>query len=279
MRRFTACFLLTCLISLLCGCMAEPETTELLVLMYHHLDDVGDDSVTITPKTFDQHLKMIADAGYATVSPAELTAYADGEGTLPEKPVLIVFDDGYLSNYELAYPILSKHNAKASICVIGWSVGKDTYKDTGYPILPYFSWEQAKEMEASGLVSIGSHTYDLHQTDWIEPDPNNVRDSAARRENESRRKYKKMFTADHERISAEMEAALGHTPLFFAYPHGRWEPESERILKKSGVRITFITDAFRNTITKGDASSLYLLGRYNMNEKTDILAILQEETP
>ena len=212
--------------------------------------------------------------GFTPVSPAELINFVDGEGDLPEKPVLIVFDDGYTSNYEIAYPILRKYNAKAAICMIGQSVGCSTYKDTGFEIIPYFTWEQAKEMEESGLISMGSHTYDMHQTDWLEGENDDLRISAAKREDESVENYRAAFTADHDKISKEMKKELGHDPLFFAYPLGKWTAEAEEILTEKGIRMTFITDSFVNTVTRGDESSLRLMGRYNMNEETDLAKIL-----
>ena len=77
--------------------------------------------------------------------------------------MIVTFDDGYSSFYELAFPILKELSIQATVFPIGVSVGKDTYKDTGISIIPHFNWQQAQEMASSGLVSIQSHSYDMHQ--------------------------------------------------------------------------------------------------------------------
>ena len=106
-------------------------------------------------------MQYIKDRGYEPISFEQLIEYHENRRELPEKPIIITFDDGYLSNYELAYPILKEFNFKAAIFVIGVSFGN---KDLAYP---HFGWAEAREMKASGLVSIESHTYDLHRNDIL----------------------------------------------------------------------------------------------------------------
>lgn len=82
--------------------------------------------------------RALSEAGYTGVSFDELQAYVLRGAPLPEKPVVITFDDGYESNYTLAYPILQKYGMKATIFAIGVSFGTDHYKDTDYAITPHF---------------------------------------------------------------------------------------------------------------------------------------------
>ena len=79
-------------------------------------------------------------------------------------------DDGYRSNYTKAYPVLKEKNMKALISIIGWSVGRETMPGGIIPINPHCSWAELKEMQDSGLVEIGNHTYDMHKYDEQRPD-------------------------------------------------------------------------------------------------------------
>ena len=142
----------------------EEYTAQVPVLMYHHISEEGNDSTELSPEAFEAQIAALAEAGYTAVFPEDLAAYVREGKELPEKPIVITFDDGYLSNYEYAYPILKKYGMVATIFVIGSTVGDtEHYKDTDYPITPHFSCEQAKEMVDSGVISIQSHTYDMHQ--------------------------------------------------------------------------------------------------------------------
>ena len=78
----------------------------------------------------------------------------------------------------LAFPILKELEMPAVVFPIGISVGKDTYKDTEIPITPHFTWEQAVEMANSGLISLQSHTYDLHQKTEYETASKSLNDAA-----------------------------------------------------------------------------------------------------
>ena len=77
---------------------AEAYTATVPVLMYHHLDQTGNDTTLITPEHFEAQIAALAAAGYTAVLPDELEAYVREGMPLPQKPILITFDDGYLSN-------------------------------------------------------------------------------------------------------------------------------------------------------------------------------------
>ena len=145
----------------------QPQFTEVPILMYHHLVEEPDDPAigqdTLWVGQFRRQLELLRKEGYHTVSIEQLIAFATRGEPLPDKPVCLTFDDGYSSTYELAFPLLKEFEMKATVFVIGVSVGKNTYKDTGLPMTPHFTWEQAREMADSGLVSLQSHTYDMHQ--------------------------------------------------------------------------------------------------------------------
>ncbi|MBO5218548.1 MAG: polysaccharide deacetylase family protein [Clostridia bacterium] len=266
-----AAVLLTFLLLMTASCGVSAEA-ELLVLMYHHINETGDDIVTVSSETFAQQLDLLLEEGWETVSPAELVDFVDRGKPLPEKPVCIVFDDGYESNYIYAAPALAERNITASICVIGWCMGKSVYKDTDVPIIPHLSWAQARILDASGVITIGSHTYDMHQNADLEE--GEARVDATPLPYDTPSDFDTAFRADFNALRAEMEAELGHGPLIFAYPHGRYYVRAENILRHEGVRITFITDVGRNTIRRGDPDSLHLLRRYSINEFTDLSSIL-----
>ena len=218
-------------------------TVRLPVLMYHHLADEGDSSVTVSTEAFERQLSLIREWGYVPITLEELYNYVTLGTALPEYPVLITFDDGYTSNYELAYPLLMKYNTPAAIFVIGVSVGKHSYKDTDHAMNPHFGWGEAAEMVESGLITIGSHTYDMHQ--WAP-----------------------FLRADITRSMDEIESALGETPLALAYPGGAWDELAQAMLNELGVKMTFSTEVGMNTVIKGLPQSLYALKRYNINGDT-----------
>ena len=76
---------------------------------------------------------------------------------MPENPIAITFDDGYLSNYEIAYPILKELNIPATIFIVTSTVGLD--ESSGKVSTPHFTWDQAREMQESGIIDIHSHSH------------------------------------------------------------------------------------------------------------------------
>jgi peptidoglycan/xylan/chitin deacetylase (PgdA/CDA1 family) len=251
-------------------------TKDISILMYHHIAPEGKGDVIISQKLFESHIKAIYDAGYTTVSFNQLIDYVEKGIELPEKSVVLTFDDGYLSNYEIAYPILKKYNMKATIFVIGAFVGTDTYKDTDYKTIPYFSYAQAQEMVSSGLVSIQSHTYDMHQTAWLEK--GKIRKNALPITGENHDNYIASFCADFQKSKTNIEMALQKEVNVFSYPSGLSTQLSDSLLNKMGVKCSVITTEFPNTLVKGLPQSLYALYRYNMTEKITPEQMLKDIT-
>lgn len=138
-------------------------------LMYHKIKDQventeEDQSMSVSTANFEAQLKALLEAGYTPINFKQLQDYLEGTAGLPKKPILITADDGYFCNYTKAYPILKKYNAQVTFFVTSLYVGVTNEHE-------HFTWEQAKEMEASGLIDIQSHTHghtlmnELNKTD------------------------------------------------------------------------------------------------------------------
>lgn len=126
-------------------------------LMYHKIKDQventeDDQSMSVSTANFEAQLKALLEAGYTPINFKQLKDYLEGKVGLPKKPILITADDGYLCNYTKAYPILKKYNVQATFFVTSLYVGVTNEHE-------HFTWEPAKEMEASGLIDIQSHTH------------------------------------------------------------------------------------------------------------------------
>ncbi len=243
------------------------------ILMYHHLSEDVTNSEMVSPAQFEAQIRALSEAGYTGVSFDELQAYVLRGEPLPEKPVVITFDDGYRSNYTLAYPILQKYNMKAAIFVIGVSFGKDHYKDTDYAITPHFGAAEAAEMAASGLVSIQSHTYDMHQ--WLPYETGSaVRENILPLPGESEEAYVQTLTEDFTRSRAQLESATGQPVDVLAYPAGQYSTLAQVTLQSLGVHVTLSTNPGVNTVVKGLPQTLYAMLRFGITEDVSPEALL-----
>lgn len=253
------------------GEQADPSayTASVPVLMYHNLAQEGQGSDTMSIARFTQHMAALQKAGYTAVTFDQLKAYVEQGASLPEKPVVITFDDGYASNYELALPILKEYGMRATVFAIGVSMGKSEYKDTGRSMSPHFSQEQAEEMNGEGVLTVQSHGYNLHEVAGLDEEP--VRMGALQREDEAEEDYIQYLRADCQ----AMEEALGYAPTVFAYPYGYFSTLSEVVLSEMGIEITLSIDPRTNTLVKGMPQSLRQLGRYYMKEELTAEALLE----
>ena len=248
-------------------------STQVPILMYHHLSEDVTNSEMVSPEQFEAQIRALSEAGYTGVSFDELQAYVLRGEPLPEKPVVITFDDGYESNYTLAYPILQKYGMKAAIFAIGVSFGKDHYKDTDHAITPHFGAAEAAEMAASGLVSIQSHTYDMHQ--WPPYESGSaVRENILPLPGESEEAYVQALTEDFTRSRALLEDATGLPVDVLAYPAGQYSTLAQVTLQSLGVHVTLSTNPGVNTVVKGLPQTLYAMLRFGITEDISPEALL-----
>ncbi len=118
------------------------------VLNYHQINDRDENALTIAPEQFAAQMDWLKEKGYHTLTQAEFLDAMENGKSLPEKSILITFDDGYLDNYKHAYGILKERDMKATIFIISDFVGL-------YP--NYLKWNQILEMQENG-IEFGSHT-------------------------------------------------------------------------------------------------------------------------
>lgn len=245
----------------------NPQKAEVPVLLYHHIiQDTGYGDNVMSAKLFEEHMIAVKEAGYNTVSAKEMIDYVYYGKSLPENPILISFDDGYLSNYELAYPILKKHNMKAIFFAIGWAIGENEYKDTGKPIIEHFSFDHINEMTESGLIEVQSHTYDMHQSPELEKG-GTIRESVLMLENENEEEYIALLEKDYRTFDRILFNNTGFRNYAIAYPHGEYSELSEAVFKRLGCYVTFSTEfSNKNILIQGDLESLRALNRFTVSE-------------
>ena len=232
------------------------------VLMYHDIgDEEPDNGMVITPELFEEQLAALRNAGYESVSFAELEEYVNGTGALPERCVVITFDDGYLSNYEYAYPILRKYGFKATVFAVGVTSGAETYKDTGAAIRPHFDWAQAKEMYDSGYVDIQSHTFDMHRVEGLDAE---YRDGASKLDGESDAEFAEIFKADLEKSRSDIESAVGNDVFALSFPKGIHSVLTDVCAREAGFDVTVTTEEGVNDVARGLPQSLRGLKRIGM---------------
>lgn len=240
------------------------QTADVAILMYHAFteDEADTGSLCTLASEFARQLSALRDAGYTSVGYADLIEFVNGEGKLPEKPLLISIDDGYQNNLDLAAPLLETYGFCANIAVIGVSIGHTTYKDTDIPITPHFSLEDARPWVARGVLTVTTHSYDMHQVTAV--DGAGCRRGVLQMPGEAEPDYIAALTQDYTRAQEQL-AGLPGTPLpVFTYPFGAYSELSERVLQELGVQVTITIADGANRLVKGEPETLRLLRRINV---------------
>lgn len=219
------------------------------VLMYHHLappSERPEEPGVITPARFESHLQTLLAEGYRFISAADFAAYLDGQQQLPDRSVLITFDDGYASNYTLGFPLLRKYGAPAII----FPVMKFFETDGKGAWSPHLVKAHARELIDSGLVTLGGHSYDGHgflpaSPDGAQKEPWLATRSWLPQQNraETAAEYTARIRADLERTRDLLrEVGVKEEPLHFALPNGASTPEELEVLRGLGFRYIYSTD-------------------------------------
>ena len=264
-------FILLVLVLLLSACGQEsPQTIEVPIIMYHdiRLEPEPGNSAIVSVEAFRTQIQALSDAGFTAVTFDDLIDFVDRGALLPENPIVITFDDGYLSNLIYAAPILEEFNMRATINVIGISRGRSLYRHTDIPIIPHFSWEQARPWVERGIIQIGHHTYDMHQWHYLPGEP--WRRGVLPMEGECSLAHREALIEDFERLRRIINEELGTDVFVFAYSYGLYSEETESILQELGVRVTLTIHSGINVIEQGNPNSLFLLNRIKMTERLNI---------
>lgn len=227
---------------------------ELTVLSYHEIAGRGDALVphyAVTPTDFVRQMDWLRNHGFQFVGVSDVLASRDGRKPLPDKAVLITFDDGYRSVYEHAWPVLKAFRIPAVVNVVGgWLEAKGTVNFDGreLPRGALMSWKELREMTASGLVEVGSHSFDLHRGIPGNPQGNLQPAGTTRRYEEVEKRYegeaayRRRIEADLERNSALIRKHLGSPPRVVAWPYGRYNETTRRVAERLGMRIGLTLD-------------------------------------
>lgn len=254
----------------------ETVSRDVPVLMWHNLAEESSGDMTISVDTFRAQIEALYEAGFETVSLQQLYDYVHFGTELPEKPIVLTFDDGYFSNYEYAFPILQEYDMQATIFAIGVSVGKDTYKDTDHAMTPHFGADEAREMVDSGLISVQSHTFDMHQWPPFEDGNVQVRETLLPFDGEADADYEAAVEADFAESRELLESITGQPVNALAFPEGAYVTLTQDALRSAGAELTFTTVRAVNTVVKGLPQSLCAMPRFGMTESTDMTALVAE---
>ena len=218
------------------------------VLMYHDVSYLGY-GYSKTPEIFEAQMRELKNAGFTTVFFSQIVDYVENGAPLPEKPIVITLDDGYATNYTYVYPILQKLGMKAEISLIGDAV---KYAEWG------LSWDQIREMMASGLVSFQCHTQSLHSDA-------NGRTGVLKNDAESWMDYVTLLGDDTRSVLDLIEKETGVRPLTYTYPHGKSNAMAEAISARMGCKVSLTTKDGVARVVQGDPDSLRLMDRIGMD--------------
>jgi len=265
MRKITSYLIL---MGLLLGMAPAPETAEVPIIMYHSLAGAGA-STSISGAAFEADVQYLRDNGYQAVTLQALVDFVHHGVPLPEKPVVLSFDDGYYNNYSIGLPLALEYSMPIVVSVIGkdteiWSEIPSTNLKNGH-----VTWEQIREMAASGVVEIANHTWDLHKHA-------NGRKGAAIRHGEDLERYRMALQEDLGKLQTALTEHAGVTPIGFVFPFGRICPEATEILAEMGFLVTLSCRDGVNTLARGDGACLFDLRRFERTPGRSVADILGE---
>ncbi|MCX5711584.1 MAG: polysaccharide deacetylase family protein [Candidatus Omnitrophica bacterium] len=217
------------------------------IMMYHSVNPrsiPGMNLLIVKPETFERQMQFLKNHRYNVVRLDDAAAMIRDKKCIPFRTVAITFDDGYKDNYIYAFPILKKYGLPATIFIIINEVSKPNR----------LSWKEIEEMQASGLITFGSHT--LSSTPLID--------------------YKSDIEVKRQIVESKkiLEEKLGRHISAFSYPEGRFNDKVKQIVIDAGYELAVATSPGR----KHPANDIYLLKRLRISENAENLFVLWFET-
>lgn len=187
------------------------------ILTYHHIQPevtakkLGQTSLTVDNKIFDQQMAQLIASGYTPIFANELINALITHSAIPGKSIMVTMDDGYADNYIYALPILKKYNIKANLMLASGLVGSKE---------DMLTWDEVREMKSSGLYYFTNHTWSHASLTRI---------SQAKIETE-------IDTAKNQ-----IEQYTGQIVNIFTYPYGEFNNNAVLTLQRKGYLGAFTT--------------------------------------
>lgn len=244
--------------------------TSMVVLMYHAVNSnakkVGD--YVITPQAFERDLSYLQNEGYQTVVMSDIIAYVRDGKSLPAKPIMITFDDGYYNNYLNVFPLLQKYQMKAVLSIIVGETDRYSELNENRENYSHVTWEMVNEMIDSGYVEIQNHSYNLHKI-------NGARRGISKKKGETTEQYLESVGEDLKKAQNRIEEMTGWRPNTFTYPFGSYSCDSQTLLEELGFAASLGVEGKVYHITR-DPACLIRIPRYNRTCRVSAQSILEK---
>ncbi len=214
------------------------------IVMYHSIlkDTSKSGKYVVTPTTLENDLKYISEKGYTTITTLDLINYVYDNVPLPEKSIILTFDDGYYNNLTYLIPLIEKYNMKAVISIVGKYTDTFSKADEANANYGHLRWKDINELLNSGKIEFGNHSYNLHKTI-------NGRKGSMKKFGESLDSYKTLLNDDLGKLQNEFKENTNFTPYLYTYPYGAISKESINIIKQMGFKVSLSCIA-RNKLYK-----------------------------
>ena len=229
----------------------ELKENQFVTLTFHDVrDDVENqtdrDMYAISTKNLAQYLAWIKKEGWKPIRLEDVWAARQKQQILPERAVLLTFDDGALSSYSKVYPLLKQYNIPAVFAIpTSWINGNTQAGYEAYGQGNLMNWNQMREMQKSGLVEFVSHSNDLHKGIQANPQKN-MEPAAIVREYfpqlnryETDAEYKTRVVEDLKKSKQVLDHELGIDTKAIFWPYGAVTPEAEEFAKQAGLPMSF----------------------------------------
>ena len=229
---------------------------------------------TISAQTLIKHFNWLKENGYNVISWQQVIDAENGKGTLPDNAVLLSFDDGYETMYNVVFPLLKAYNYPAVFApVTGWldtpADQKIAYADKMLDRSVFTTWSQVKEMEQSGLVEVASHTHNLHNGINANPSggqlPAVIAPEYKNGKYETEDAYKNRLKSDFTRSVQTLVNHIGKKPRVMVWPYGQFNDVAVQLARQAGMPHYFsLGEKIINKV--GDKH----IGRLLLNAETDL---------
>ncbi len=251
---------------------SETGGKPLPVIMYHSVVPDGNPTgeYVISESMLEADLNELECQGFETVFCSQAEDYVSNDGSLPEKPVILTFDDGCYNSFSVVLPLLEKHDMKGTFAPVGEWCRAAENEDTPSEVYSYMKPENLRTLVQSGRCELASHGYSMHSL--------GSRRGMLRMDGESFEDYRRTLWGDlHDEQTLFSEVGLDKCRLI-AYPYGFADKETEQLTYEMGFTMSLGCGEFTNQLSKGDAGCLKMMGRYNRTDKcsaAEILALAQ----